>query len=89
MLQLLLTLQNKITYYGYENWLRKRMEEAVTELALTLMRRDGLSEAEALEMEQEAREAIQEALMNGDDPEEVLMDMCGLEPDYIMELLEY
>lgn len=61
----------------------------MTELALTLMRRDALTEAEALEMEQEAREAIQEALMNGDDPEEVLMDLCGLEPDYIMELLDY
>lgn len=61
----------------------------VTELALTLMRRDGLSEDEALEMEQEAREAVQEVLMNGDDPEEVLMDFCGLEPDYIMELLDY
>lgn len=57
--------------------------------ALTLMRKDGLSEAKALEMEQEVREAIQEALMNGEDPEEVLMDLYGLEPDYLMELLDY
>ena len=64
-------------------------EGAVTELALTLMRRGGLSEDEALEMEQETREAIHEALMNGEDPEEVLMDLCGLEPDYILKLLEY
>lgn len=89
MLQHLLTLQYKITYFDYVSWLRKWMEEAVTELALTLMRRDGLTEAEALEMEQEVKEAIQEALMAGEDPEEVLIDMCGLEPDYIMELLEY
>lgn len=61
----------------------------VIELALTLMRRDGLSEAEALEIEQEAREAIQEALMAGEDPEEVLKDLCGLELDYIFELLDY
>lgn len=27
--------------------------------------------------------------MNGGDPEEVMMDLCGLEPDYILELLEY
>lgn len=66
----------------------EKEEVAVTELALVLMRRDGLTEVEALEMEQEAREAVQEALMNGDDPEEVLMDLCGLEPDYILELLE-
>ena len=57
--------------------------------ALTLMRKAGLSEAKALEMEQEVREAIQEALMNGEDPEKVLMDLYGLEPDYLMELLDY
>ena len=57
--------------------------------ALTLMRKDGLSEAKALEMEQEVREAILEALMNGEDPEEVLIDLYGLEPDYLMELLDY
>ena len=57
--------------------------------ALTLMRKDGLSEAKALEMEQEVREAIQVALMNGEDPEEVLMDLFGLEPDYLIELLDY
>ena len=57
--------------------------------ALTLMCKDGLSEAKALEMEQEVREAIQEALMNGEDPEEVLMDLFGLEPDYLIELLDY
>lgn len=39
-------------------------------------------------MEQEARDAVQEALMNDEDPEEVLMNLCGLEPDYILELLE-
>lgn len=43
------------------------MELIVTELALTLMRRDSFSEAEALEMEQEVKEAVQEALMTGDD----------------------
>lgn len=53
------------------------------------MGRDSLTEAEALEMEQEARDAIQEVLIKGEDPEEVLMALCGLEPDYILELLEY
>ena len=42
----------------------------MTELALTLMRRDGLSKAEALEMEQEARETVREDLINGKEPEE-------------------
>ena len=41
------------------------------ELALTLLRRDGLSQDEALEIEQEARAAVREVLLN----------LCGLEPD--------
>lgn len=66
-----------VTDCGYRLCLRKWLEVAVKELALTLMRREGLSEAEALEMEQEAREALQEALVNGDDPEEVFKLKCS------------
>lgn len=49
-----------------------------------LMRRDGLTEEEAEEQIEEARQAV----MDGDDPEEVLADWFGLEPDYVFDLLE-
>jgi hypothetical protein len=53
-------------------------------LKQVLMRRDGLSEEEAEELIQEARE---EVLEGGADPEEVLACNFGLEPDYIFDLL--
>jgi hypothetical protein len=48
-----------------------------------LMRRDGLSDSEA-------ETAIQQAIkmvMAGCNPEEVLMDEFGLEPDYFFDIL--
>ena len=48
-----------------------------------LMRRDGLSRAEAQEMVAAAREEVAQ----GRDPEEVLEEDFGLEPDWVMELL--
>ena len=50
-----------------------------------LMRRDGLTEVEA---EEEIREAAAE-VAEGADPEEVLAYSFGLEPDYVLDLLEY
>ena len=50
-----------------------------------LMRRDGLSASEAAEAIEEARELV---LTQGYDPEEVLLDEFGLEPDYVFDLLE-
>ncbi len=46
-----------------------------------LMTRDGNSESEASERLEEARQMIAE----GEDPEEVLRDEFGLEPDYIFD----
>jgi hypothetical protein len=46
-----------------------------------LMERDGTSEAEALEMIAEARKEI----LEGEDPQDVLEDWFGLEPDYIFD----
>lgn len=46
-----------------------------------LARRDGLSKEEIDEALEEARERIQE----GKDPEEVLAEEFGLEPDYIFD----
>ena len=50
-----------------------------------LMRRDGLMEEEADEFIEEARQAVRE----GDDPEAVLEEWFGLEPDYIFELVDW
>ena len=48
-----------------------------------LMRRDGLSAAEAQDLIDEARERV----LEGEDPEEILHDDFGLEPDYVRDLL--
>jgi len=48
-----------------------------------LMRRDGLSGEEADSLIQDARDAV----AAGADPEEVLADEFGLEPDYFWELV--
>ena len=53
-------------------------------LKQVLMRRDNLSADEADDLIEEAREAIRE----GADPEEVLAQDFGLEPDYIFDLIE-
>ena len=53
------------------------------DLIKVLMRRDGLSRAEASEIVDELRADVE----NGADPEEVLYSV-GLEPDYILDLLD-
>lgn len=52
-------------------------------LKQVLMRRDGLSAAEA----QRAVNAARQRVWEGEDPEEVLEEEFGLEPDYVMDLL--
>lgn len=56
------------------------MDETLLEV---LMRRDGLSRAAGQEMIDELRERM----FAGEDPEELLYDECGLEPDYVWDLL--
>ena len=58
------------------------MTESLKEV---LMRRDGLSAAEVEEWLLEAGEMV----ADGADPEEVLAEEFGLEPDYVFDLLEY
>jgi predicted nucleic acid-binding protein len=53
------------------------------DLIKTLMRRDGLSRSEALELVEELREQV----LEGADPEDALYSV-GLEPDYIFDLLD-
>lgn len=48
-----------------------------------LINRDGLSRSDAVELINELRARVAE----GEDPEELLHDELGLEPDYIWELL--
>ena len=54
----------------------------MNELLEILIRRDGMTEAEAKELIEEARNEVRE----GSDPEDVLADYFGLEPDYIFDL---
>lgn len=56
------------------------MDESILEV---LMRRDGMSRESAQELIDDAKERI----ADGEDPEEVLMEDFGLEPDYIFDLI--
>lgn len=55
----------------------------MTTIERTLIQRDGLSRAEAHEVLQEARERV----ANGENPEEILYEEFGLEPDFIFDLI--
>lgn len=54
--------------------------ETITQI---LIRRDGMSREDASELIQELRQRV----LEGEDPEELLHDELGLEPDYIWELI--
>jgi hypothetical protein len=53
-------------------------------LKAVLMRRDNLSASEAQELIDEARSRV----LDGEDPEDILYEDFGLEPDYVFDLLE-
>jgi hypothetical protein len=59
------------------------------EIIEILMRRDGLSYADAKEAYLECKEAIMEAIDNGYEfeVEEILRSELGLEPDYIFSFI--
>ena len=54
-------------------------------LKAVIMRRDKLTSDEADERIEEAKERV----LAGEDPEEVLYDDFGLEPDYVFDLLVF
>lgn len=54
-----------------------------SELKVVIMRRDGLTSDEADDLIEEAREEV----MEGADPEDVLQNTFGLEPDFIFDLI--
>ena len=54
-----------------------------------LMRRDGVSRAEATQMYKDTRAELMDAIMGTNclDPEEVLAEELGIEPDYIFDFI--
>ena len=50
-----------------------------------IMKRDGITSKEVDDMIEEARQRILEE----EDPEEILLEEFGLEPDYIFDLIGY
>lgn len=58
----------------------------LTELHRVLMRREGMTAEDVDEWIKAARQAV---LEDGEDPEDILHDEFGLEPDYVLELLGY
>ncbi len=55
----------------------------MTELQSALMRRDGMKAEEAFDLITTIRRRIHE----GEDPEEILHNELGLEPDYVFDLI--
>lgn len=52
-----------------------------------LMKRDDMTREGATALVKDVKEMMLEAAHNGDDPEEVLIEELGLEPDYMMDIL--
>ena len=53
-----------------------------------LMTRDGMSEDEADQLIKEAKEDLYARLDNGEFPEGICEEWFGLEPDYLVQLLD-
>jgi len=53
-----------------------------------LMERDGMSDTEAEELIQEAKVDLQGRLAEGEMPFDICQEYFGLEPDYIIELMD-
>ena len=54
-----------------------------------MMHRHDFSLEEARAEWKDALDLIRDALEEGEDPEDVLLDLFGLEPDYLEEFLPY
>ena len=52
-----------------------------------LMRRDNMSEEAAEELILQAKDDLDERLINGETPDNICEEWFGLEPDYIFDLL--
>lgn len=60
---------------------------AAEEIVEIFTRRDGMTREDAIELLKEAYSAVQEAILNGDDADEVWMEETGLEVDYLYNLM--
>ena len=65
------------------------MKSRQNEVLRILMTRDGMSESEAREVIADVREAMDEAIAEGDyfEAEEIFESELGLEPDYIFDIM--
>lgn len=64
------------------------MNRAVAkEIVAIFMSRDGMAREDAIEHFKAAYSAAQEAILNGDDADEIWMEETGLEPDYLYNLM--
>ena len=52
-----------------------------------LMAQEGLTRKEAESMYKDAKEAVMEAIKNGEDAMSVFEDEFGLEPDYLIDVI--
>ncbi len=52
-----------------------------------LMTRDNMTESEAENLINEAKEDMMERLADGEMPDDICEEWFGLEPDYIMDLI--
>lgn len=63
----------------------------MNEIVNILMERDGISECEAIDLINETKATIYDIMEEGNifEVEDIIMDRLGLEPDYLLNLLDY
>lgn len=57
-------------------------------LVKTLMERDGITEKEANDLVEEAKEELYNRLSEGELPYDICQEFFGLEPDYVEDLID-
>lgn len=62
--------------------------DANNQVVQILMKRDKLVLNDAIQQVLDTAAEMLDAIAEGDDPEEILMDNLGLEPDYIFEIID-
>ena len=64
------------------------MNKQIEKVARIIARRDDMLLDEAIELVQEAVDAVRDAVFEGGaDAEELWMEMLGLEPDYMLDFI--
>lgn len=53
-----------------------------------LMKRDRVTQQEAMDQVQEVRNMMEDCAFDPEECEQIMMDELGLEPDYIMNILD-